>query len=94
MKQVVYDLSLLDISFLVTYALDAGPTPRVSNHESRYASGSNRCDLKHLPHRVIFLGVVCELSEPKTRAKHAPPPVFALATLIVDFMGVVRGIAS
>ena len=31
---------------------------------------------KDLPHRVVFLGgVVCELSEPKKKAKHAPPPV-------------------
>ena len=34
---------------------------------------------------------MCELSEPKKKAKYEPPPVFALAMLIVDFVGVVRG---
>ena len=30
---------------------------------------------KDLLHQVVFLGVVCELSEPRKKAKYAPPPV-------------------
>ena len=44
---------------------------------------------KDLPHQVVFLGgVVCELSEPKKNAEYAPPPSFAHAMLIIDFVGV------
>ena len=46
---------------------------------------------KDLPHRVApFGGVVCELSEPKRKEKVRTTPSFALAMLIVDFVGVVR----
>ena len=36
-------------------------------------------------------GVVWKLSEPKKKEEYAPPPIFALAMLIVNFVGVVRG---
>ena len=34
---------------------------------------------------------MCELSEPKKKAKIRTTPSFALAMLIVNFVGVVRG---
>ena len=46
---------------------------------------------KDLPRQVVFFfggGVVCELSGPKRKA-HCPS--FALAMLIVGFVGAVRG---
>ena len=49
---------------------------------------------KRPPHQVVFLGgvvVVCTLSEPKKKGKIRTTPGFALAMLIVIFVGVVRG---
>ena len=46
---------------------------------------------------VFFAGVVCELSEAKKKAAKygiRTTPSFALAMLIDDFMGVVRGFRS
>ena len=34
---------------------------------------------------------MCELSEPKKKGKIRTTPSFALAMLIIDFVGVVRG---
>ena len=51
----------------------------------------------HHPHKRpsssggIFWGVVCELSEPKKKGKIRTTPSFALAMLIANFVGVVRG---
>ena len=43
---------------------------------------------------MVFGGGVCELSESKKKAKYAPRPSFALATLILDFVAVVHGFRS
>ena len=45
---------------------------------------------KDIPYQVVFWGLVCELSEPKRKAKYASPPSFALVIFILDFVGVVR----
>ena len=51
----------------------------------------------HHPHKRssasggIFGGVVCEFSETKKKGKMHTTPSFALAMLIVNFVGVVRG---
>ena len=56
--------------------------PRTTHHPHKRPSSSGG----------IFGGVVCELSEPKKKkGKIRTTPSFALAMLIVDFVGVVRG---
>ena len=74
------------------------PRKKNSVQEKTLATGDRQTrtiPTKDLPHQVVFGGggLVCELSEPKKKANKiiCTTHNFALAMLIVDSVGVVRG---
>ena len=86
---------MLGVTSTVSFS-EAGEAPS----ESPLKSQNRGSPTTHHPHKrpsssdgIFEGGVVCELSEPKKKGKLRTTPSFALAMLIVDFVGMVRGFA-